>query len=333
VLDARLVTAGSRVVPAPDVAHTLFRIAQEALTNAIRHARATSVRVGLVYSPTGVSLLVQDDGAGFDRTQVAEDGAVHALGLGGMAERARLLGGTLELDSTPGWGTRIRAWIPSASDVPDDADLPGRLVRVLVVDDHAVTRAGIVQVLLMSDPALQVVGEAESGEQAVSAWRTLRPDVVLMDLQMLDGDGIDAIARIRAEDASASIVAVSAFASDDLVAGAFRAGARGYLGKEASGLELVRAVRAASRGEMVVSGEAVERLHAHLNGADGVRGLTERERQVLVLLERGSTDREIAAALSISVKTVEKHVGSILRKLGAHNRTQAVARARERLAG
>jgi signal transduction histidine kinase/DNA-binding NarL/FixJ family response regulator len=333
VLDARLVTAGSRVVPAPDVAHTLFRIAQEALTNAIRHARATSVRVGLVYSPTGVSLLVQDDGAGFDRTQVAEDGAVHALGLGGMAERARLLGGTLELDSTPGWGTRIRAWIPSASDVPDDADLPGRLVRVLVVDDHAVTRAGIVQVLSMSDPALQVVGEAESGEQAVSAWRTLRPDVVLMDLQMLDGDGIDAIARIRAEDASASIVAVSAFASDDLVAGAFRAGARGYLGKEASGLELVRAVRAASRGEMVVSGEAVERLHAHLNGADGVRGLTERERQVLVLLERGSTDREIAAALSISVKTVEKHVGSILRKLGAHNRTQAVARARERLAG
>ena len=333
VLDARLVTAGSRVVPAPDVAHTLFRIAQEALTNAIRHARATSVRVGLVYSPTGVSLLVQDDGAGFDRTQVAEDGAVHGLGLGGMAERARLLGGTLELDSTPGWGTRIRAWIPSASDVPDDADLPGRLVRVLVVDDHAVTRAGIVQVLSMSDPSLQVVGEAESGEQAVSAWRALRPDVVLMDLQMLDGDGIDAIARIRAEDATASIVALTAFASDDLVAGAFRAGARGYLGKEASGLELVRAVRAASRGEMVVSGEAVERLHAHLNGADGARGLTERERQVLALLERGSTDREIATALSISVKTVEKHVGSILRKLGAQNRTQAVARARERLAG
>ena len=206
-------------------------------------------------------------------------------------------------------------------------------MRVLVVDDHAVTRAGIVQVLSMSDPALQVVGEAESGEQAVSAWRTLRPDVVLMDLQMLDGDGIDAIARIRAEDATASIVALTAFASDDLVAGAFRAGARGYLGKEASGLELVRAVRAASRGEMVVSGEAVERLHAHLNGADGARGLTERERQVLVLLERGSTDREIATALSISVKTVEKHVGSILRKLGAQNRTQAVARARERLAG
>ena len=333
VIEARLVTAGSPVVPAPDVSHTLFRIAQEAITNAIRHARAASVRVGLVYSPSGVSLLVQDDGAGFDRAQVEEDGGGHGLGLGGMAERARLLGGTLELDSTPGWGTRIRAWIPSASDVTDDAVGSARPVRVLVVDDHAVTRAGIVRLLSETDPTLDVVGEAGSGEQGVVEWRALRPDVVLMDLQMLDGDGIDAIARIRAEDATASIVALTAFASDDLVAGAFRAGARGYIGKEASEIELVRAVRAASRGEMVVSGAAAERLYSHLNGNDDTLALTARERQVLVLLERGSTDREIGESLTISVKTVEKHVGSILRKLGAQNRTQAVARARERLAG
>lgn len=333
VLEARLVTAGTPRVPDHDVAHTLFRIAQEALTNAIRHARATSVRVGLVYSPTGVSLLVQDDGAGFDRAQVVEEGEAHALGLGGMAERARLLGGTLELESTPGWGTRIRAWIPSASEMADDADRPTQPVRVLLVDDHAMTRAGIARLLSRSDPTVRVVGEAGSGEQAILEWRKLRPDVVLMDLQMLDGDGIDAIARIRAEDATASIVALTAFASDDLVAGAFRAGARGYIGKEASEVELVRAVRAASRGELVLSGDAVERLHSHLIGADDAHGLTDRERQVLALLERGSTDREIAAALTISVKTVEKHVGSILRKLGAQNRTQAVALARARLAG
>jgi signal transduction histidine kinase/DNA-binding NarL/FixJ family response regulator len=333
VIDARLVTAGSPVVPSPDVAHTLFRIAQEALTNAIRHAQAASIRVGLVYSPTGVTLLVQDDGAGFDRTQIEQDGEGHGLGLGGMAERARLLGGTLELDSTPGWGTRIRAWIPSAFEAPDALDRATYPVRVLVVDDHAVTRAGIVRLLSDSDPALHVVGEASSGEQAVSEWRALRPDVVLMDLQMLDGDGIDAIARIRAEDANASVVALSAFASDDLVAGAFRAGARGYIGKEASGIDLARAVRAASRGEVVVSGTAVERLYSHLNGLGDVLAFTEREREVLVHLERGATDREIAAALTISVKTVEKHVGSILRKLGAQNRTQAVSLARERVAG
>ncbi len=332
VIDARLVTAGSPVIPAPDVAHTLFRIAQEALTNAIRHAQAASIRVGLVYSPTGVTLLVQDDGAGFDRTQIEQDGEGHRLGLGGMAERARLLGGTLELDSTPGWGTRIRAWIPSgsgAAEAPDGATP----IRVLVVDDYAVTRAGIVRLLSDSDPSLHVVGEAASGEQAVSAWRTLRPDVVLMDLQMLGGGGIDAIARIRAEDADASVVALSAFASDDLVAGAFRAGARGYIGKEASGTDLARAVRAASRGEVVVSGTAVERLYSHLNGpGDGIV-FTDREREVLAFVERGATDREIAAALTISVKTVEKHVGSILRKLGAQNRTQAVSLARERVAG
>ncbi len=333
VIDARLITAGSPVVPAPDVAHTLFRIAQEALTNAIRHARAASIRVGLVYSPTDVTLLVQDDGAGFDRTQIEQDGEGHGLGLGGMAERARLLGGTLELDSTPGWGTRIRAWIPSNAGSAEELDLAARPVRVLVVDDHAVTRAGIVRLLSDSDPGLHVVGEAASGEQAISAWRSLRPDVVLMDLQMVDGDGIDAIARIRAEDADASVVALSAFASDDLVAGAFRSGARGYIGKEASGTDLARAVRAASRGEVVVSGTAVERLYSHLNGlGDGI-AFTDREREVLAFVERGATDREIAAALTISVKTVEKHVGSILRKLGAQNRTQAVSLARERVAG
>jgi signal transduction histidine kinase/DNA-binding NarL/FixJ family response regulator len=333
VIDARLVTAGSPVVPSPDVAHTLFRIAQEALTNAIRHAKAASVRVGLVYAPTGVTLLVQDDGAGFDRTQVEGDDTQHGLGLGGMAERARLLGGTLELDSTPGWGTRIRAWIPSSFDASDAIDPAADPVRILVVDDHAVTRAGIVRVLSRSDPAMHVVGEARSGTQAITEWRALRPDVVLMDLQMLDGDGIEAIARIRAEDATANVVALTAFASEELVAGAFRAGARGYIGKEASEGELVRAVRAASRGETVVSGPAAERLHSHLNGMGDVVAFTERERQVLLLLERGSTDREIAAALTISVKTVEKHVGSILRKLGAQNRTQAVALARERVAG
>ena len=339
VIQARLVTAGNPVVPLPEVAHTLFRITQEALTNAIRHARASSVRVGLVYAPTGVTLLVQDDGAGFDRSRVETDGAAQGLGLDGMAERARLLGGTLELDSTPGWGTRIRAWIPSVPETPVDTEAPTVTaqptvpVRVLVVDDHAVTRAGIVRLLSASDPELHVVGEAGSGAQAIEAWRALRPDVVLMDLQMLDGDGIEAIARIRAEDATANIVALTAFASDDLVAGAFRAGARGYIGKEASESELIRAVRAAARGEMVVSGAAAERLYSHLNGTGDVLAFTERERQVLVLLERGATDREIGEALTISVKTVEKHVGSILRKLGAQNRTQAVARARERVAG
>ena len=113
--DVRLMTAGTPVPLPPDLAHMLFRVAQEALTNALRHAEARSVRVGVVYTTNDVTLLVQDDGAGFDRARMEQDGLVHGLGVKGMTERARLLGGTLELDSTPGWGTRVRVSIPLPS--------------------------------------------------------------------------------------------------------------------------------------------------------------------------------------------------------------------------
>jgi signal transduction histidine kinase/DNA-binding NarL/FixJ family response regulator len=330
VADVRLVTAGPPSALPPGPAHTLFRIAQESLTNAFRHAQAHSVRVGVVYSETGVTLLVQDDGTGFDPTRVERAGVSRGLGLRGMAERARLLGGTFEVDSTPGWGTRVRAWIPTASDPDADPASAGRPVRILVADDHAVTRAGIVRLLSAAAPTLHVVGEAASGTQAVTAWRELRPDVVLMDLQMPDGDGIEAITRIREQDPKAKIIALTAFAGDEQVAGAFRAGARGYVGKDASEVELAGAVLAVWRGETVMSGPAADRLYALLNAGTDPFAFTDREREVLALLERGAPDREIADTLGISVKTVEKHVGSILRKSGAHNRTQAAAIARER---
>jgi signal transduction histidine kinase/DNA-binding NarL/FixJ family response regulator len=334
VADLRLVTAGTPVALPADLAHTLFRIAQEALTNALRHAQPRSVRFGLVYGPAEVTLLVQDDGAGFDRAEIERDGTLHSLGLRGMVERARLLGGTLELDSTPGWGTRVRASVPLPPASVADSGSPVGPVRVLVVDDHAIARAGIVRLLSSAsaasgDPELRIVGEASSGEESVAAWREHRPDVVLMDLHMPNGDGIDAIVRIRGEDPHARIVALTAFTNDALVADAIRAGACGYVGKSASVAELVGAVHTASRGDTVLSGPAAERLRSHLNGSGGYLALTEREREVVHLLERGSPDREIAAALHISIKTVEKHVGSILRKTGSQNRTQVAAMARE----
>ena len=151
---------------------------------------------------------------------------------------------------------------------------------------------------------------------------------------MLGGDGIEAIARIRAEDPDASVVALTAFASDELVAGAFRAGARGYMGKEASGTELVRAVRRRRpRGDgRVGSRDRAAPLPPQRRTATCSRSPSASGR-CSACSSAGCTDREIAAALTISVKTVEKHVGSILRKTGAQNRTQAVARARERVAG
>jgi signal transduction histidine kinase/DNA-binding NarL/FixJ family response regulator len=325
--DVRLVVAGEPVPLRAEVAHSVFRIAQEALTNALHHAEAHSVRVGVVYSDQGITLLVQDDGDGFDPAAVERAGVLHGMGLRGMAERARLLGGTVEVDSTPGWGTRVRAELPHL-----DADGPpaGARVRLLMADDHEATRVGIARLLSDVEPSVEVVGQASSGREAMVLWRALRPDVVLMDLRMPDGDGVEAIARIRAEDPDAAIVALTAFDHDELVTAALRAGARGYLGKDASAADLARAVLAAAHGGAVLSGEAVQRVHAHLNGAPA---LSEREREVLGLLERGLPDRQIAEALSISVKTVEKHVGAILRKTGAQNRTEAALRGREHALG
>jgi DNA-binding NarL/FixJ family response regulator len=199
-----------------------------------------------------------------------------------------------------------------------------------MADDHEATRVGIARLLSDVEPSVEVVGQASSGREAMVLWRALRPDVVLMDLRMPDGDGVEAIARIRAEDPDAAIVALTAFDHDELVTAALRAGARGYLGKDASAADLARAVLAAAHGGAVLSGEAVQRVHAHLNGAPA---LSEREREVLGLLERGLPDRQIAEALSISVKTVEKHVGAILRKTGAQNRTEAALRGREHALG
>jgi signal transduction histidine kinase/DNA-binding NarL/FixJ family response regulator len=326
--DVRLVVAGEPGPLRPELALALFRIAQEALTNALHHAAARSVRMGIVYSPDGMSLLVQDDGCGFDLEEVEQAGVLHGIGLRGMAERARLMGGTFEIDSTPGWGTRVRAHLPRGEATAPVAE--PATVRLMIVDDHEATRLGLSRLIADAEPSIEVVGEATSGRGALVVWRARRPDVVLMDLRMPDGDGVEAILGIRAEDPDAAIVALTAFDHDELVDGALRAGARGYLGKDASGDELARAVLAAAHGAAVLSGGAIDRLHAHLNGAAALSG---REREVLHLLERGLTDRGIAEALTISVKTVEKHVGAILRKTGARNRTEAALRGRERAPG
>ena len=322
--NVRLVVAGERTPLPADFAHALFRIVQEALTNALHHANARSVRIGIVYSPSAVTLLVQDDGGGFDTTAVEQASALEGIGLRGMEERAHLMGGTLEVDSTPGWGTRVRAHLPHRGAGPP-VSAPTR-VRVLIADDHEAIRIGIARLLSDAEPTIEVVGHAASGHEALAMWRERLPDVVLMDLRMPDGDGVQAITWIRGEDPEASIVALTAFDHDELVSGALRAGARGFLGKDASGAEMARAVLAAARGGALLGGRAVDRLQAHLNGAVA---LSVRERDVFALLERGLTDRQIARALTISVKTVEKHVGSILRKTGAQNRTEAASRARE----
>ena len=160
------------------MAREVVRVAREALTNIVRHARARSVRLGLVYERAAVSLLVQDDGEGFD---ARADWLDERFGLRAMTDRARDLGGSLDVDSLPGWGTRIRARFPYAR----EQAAAGPRLRVLVAAGQPVLRAGLSRLLSWTEPGLEVAGEAGTAGEALAACRALRPDVVLA------GPGLD----------------------------------------------------------------------------------------------------------------------------------------------
>lgn len=208
-------------------------------------------------------------------------------------------------------------------------------VRVLLVDDQGLFRAGL-RTLLATREELEIVGEAGDGQEAVAVAVRTRPDVALMDLKMPGVDGVAATRRLRTELPSCRVVALTTFEDDALVFECLRAGAVGYLLKDASVQRLVEAVLAAARGESVLQPSVASKLIAELSrlsaaapAADELARLSEREREVLRLLARGAANKEIAAALFIAEGTVKNHVTAILAKLGVADRTQAALRARE----
>ena len=200
------------------------------------------------------------------------------------------------------------------------------IVRLLVVDDHPVVRQGL-RTFLETRPDFEVVGEAGDGESAVAEAARLRPDVILMDLVMPGTDGLEAITRIRAADPAARIVVLTSFASADQVVPALRAGAAGYLLKDAAPGEVEAAIRAVQRGEGLLDPAVTATVLAEMarpGGSDpGYGSLTPREREVLGLLGRGLTNAAIARELVVAEKTVKTHVSSILAKLRLADRTQA----------
>ena len=211
-----------------------------------------------------------------------------------------------------------------------------RRIRVLVVDDQALFREALVALLAVQS-GIEVVGEAANGEEAVGAVGRLRPDVVLMDLRMPVLDGVGATRRLRVDHPGVRVLALTTFDGDAEVFPALRAGAVGYLLKDASTERLVEAVVAADRGESVlapsVAAKLVARVAALPEPAPGpapqplVDPLTDRELEVLRHLAAGKSNREIARAVFLSEGTVKNHVTSILAKLGARDRTQAALRA------
>ncbi len=301
-----------------DVRAQLIRIVQESLTNVAQHAAATSVRVGLVYGSDGVSVIVEDDGRGFD-VSAPEARLNGGVGLVGLVRRAAQVGGRVQIDSTPGWGTRIRADLPYEQQLDHLADR-ARL-RVVVAHDQPAMRAGLVRLLDTSEPGVQVVAETADVTAAVDAVAMLHPDVLIAGLSLPGEPGL--MAALRAVDPDVAVIGliddpsaeaeVRAWASD---------GVRGLVPRDVDATSLGRAVLAAARGEVLVFGGLLEQLSLTPAGSS----LTQRESEVRTLLEQGLADKQIATRLSISVKTVEKHVGAVLRKEHARSRTELVAR-------
>jgi DNA-binding NarL/FixJ family response regulator len=202
---------------------------------------------------------------------------------------------------------------------------------VVVVDDHPMFRDGLVGLVDSLDWA-DVVGQAEDADTAVALVRELRPDLVLMDLHLTSGNGLDATARITAELPGTAVLVLTMVENDDAVAAALRAGARGYLVKGASRAQIRRALEAVADGETILgrgTAGALSRLHFSGDALSAFPGLTEREREVLGLLATGMSNSEIATRLFLSDKTVRNIVSTLFAKLEVSSRAEAVARARD----
>jgi len=206
-------------------------------------------------------------------------------------------------------------------------------IRVLLVDDHPVVRQGL-RALLSTQDGIDVVGEAADGEAAVAAAERLSPDVVLMDVVMPGIDGVEALRRICERRSQTRVVMLTSYADERQAMEAVDAGASGFLLKDASPRDVVAAIRAAHRGEAVLHPSVAAKLLAERRRPPAAHAdLTARELEVLRLIARGLQNKQIAAQLHLSEKTVKTHVSAILRKLGVADRTQAAMYAvRERLA-
>ena len=296
-----------------------YRIVQEALTNTLKHAHASEARVLIGYGSDELRIDVRDDGNGNGNS----DGLGH--GLIGMRERVKIYGGEMSAASARDGGFTVSTRLPLSGS--------SRMsITVLVADDQAMVRSGF-RLLLAGEPGIEVVAEAGNGLEALQKTKRLEPTVVLMDIRMPDVDGLQATRDIIASGSSARILILTTFDLDEYVYEALRAGASGFVLKDDPPEQLIAAVRTVAAGDALLSPAVTRRVIDQFTRVPlpapprEFDELTEREREIFVLIADGLSNAEIGARLFISDTTVKTHITHIFQKLGLRDRVQAVVLA------
>ncbi|MFB0832090.1 helix-turn-helix transcriptional regulator [Brevibacillus laterosporus] len=302
---------------------TLYRSLQESLTNAVRHGQSTEIIVSLHFEPQQTRLDVQDNGFGVD-------GWKDGFGLTSMKERATQLQGRVTIYSEKGEGTLISCVLPRLVQLFDER------IRLCIVGDHSFIRESL-YTILDGQEDLQVVGMAEDGEQAVELCGSLNPDLVLMDLEMSNQDGIRATKIIKEKWPDIRVLILSTFQDTERAKEIMRSGADGYLLKSIEIRELAETIRLVYRGGTIIDQDLFRRMWDGNDKVESVGsksggkkyGLTKRELEVLNLLSQGIRYKTIASKLYLSNGTVRNYASTLYDKLGVNNREEAVQKARD----
>ncbi|MDA4083905.1 MULTISPECIES: helix-turn-helix transcriptional regulator [Bacillus] len=302
---------------------TLYRSLQESLTNAVRHGHSTEIIVSLHFEPQQIRLDVQDNGCGVEEWK---DG----FGLTAMKERVSQSQGRVIVYSKKGEGTLISCVLPK------QVQLSNKQIRLCIVDDHSFIRESL-HTILSGLEDLQVVGMAEDGEQALELCGRLKPDVVLMDLEMPNLDGIHATKMIKKKWPDIRVLILSTFQNTERAKEIIRNGADGYVLKSIDSRELAESIRLVYRGGTMITHDLFHRMWEE-NEETGLfesrsagieYGLTKRELEILKLLSQGSRYKTIASTLYLSNGTVRNYASNLYEKLGVKNREEAVQKAKD----
>ncbi len=344
----------------PATERVLYLIAREALYQVQQHTGARRLRLVLTYGKDDVQMSIEDDGTlptpaeeepvpAFTNTETLNsDGRSELRPYIDLRHRIAHLGGSLEIGPSSEQGTRVFARVPysehtsnGVAQTTTEPDAPPptlsheadstRLIHLLVVDNQAVTRAGLRR-LIDSYKDLQVVGEAADGVQAVSETLELGPQVVLMDTQLPNGQSLEALRQIKQLNLETKVLLLSAQDREEYLYETLRAGADGYVLKDIAPDELAQAIRVVASGEVLVQPQLAGRLLSRFGKQGGrapYESLTARELEVLRLLVRGLRNKEIAARLFVSERTVNFHLANIYQKLNVSGRTEALSKAIE----